>query len=427
MSDSQPALPERELDEATTLAEGSEERAQGLLRHEVTTSPRSQIICPSCGSSGGENFCTGCGQKLFKTVLLLPGTLIRNQYEVVRELGQGSFGATYLVRDRNLDGKEWVIKVLLSVWGNHEQALNYFRQEANLLARLEHTGIPKVFNFFEWKGHFLLIQDKVPGRSYDKVIEAEGPRSVQEAEQVLRAVLSILLHLHEVATPPVIHRDIKPANLMKTPTDEVWLIDFGAFKRHRSDTAEYVGTSSTSIYTRGYAPPEQIEGREVGPEADLYALGITILVMLTGRRADEIDERTLGGAKAMMASHRSFVEVIEAMIQRDPTRRPKSARSALEWLNARRNTAPHQAPLSIGNDEPSRYDTSLIPSIPKLFEPDPQRVSEDSSNDAPQTKPTRIIGEAFSSDLDRPLPPRESQAKEPPSSKGKISSDLFKL
>jgi hypothetical protein len=206
---------------------------------------------------------------------------VAGRYELVRELGHGAFGRTFLARDRTSD-RAVAIKVLDRRRAADWKAYELFEREAAVLRSLRHQGVPEVHDSFRdvWDGGpaAFLVMEYVDGVSVGEMIE--GKRQLEPAEIVhaFLELLGILDYLHS-RVPPVLHRDIKPSNIILRPDGTPALVDFGSVRRVFLGPDE---AGSTVVGTYGYMPYEQYMG-QASPASDLYALGATFLHLLTGR------------------------------------------------------------------------------------------------------------------------------------------------
>ncbi len=200
---------------------------------------------------------------------------------VEREIGRGAMGAVFEATHLSLQ-RRVAVKVLLPGARSDGLDVQQFIQEARALARIEHQNIVQVHDVGEDSGlHFLVMQLLDGGTVADR-LERQGQFTWEEAARVARDAAHGLAVAHEKG---IVHRDIKPENLMITTENVVKIADFGlAAKAARSGDptvrSEVMGTPS-------YMPPEQIDGRNVDGRADIYSLGCTLYVMLTGRRPFE--------------------------------------------------------------------------------------------------------------------------------------------
>ncbi|KYC41391.1 serine/threonine protein kinase [Scytonema hofmannii PCC 7110] len=214
------------------------------------------------------------------------GQLLAGHYKVLEVLGEGGFGQTYIAEDSHLPGNpKCVLKHLKSSSTDPEileTARRLFQKEAETLQKLgSHDQIPRLFAYFEENQEFYLVQEFVDGYSLNKEITLGLRWTESQVIQLLIEVLSILEFVHSQG---VIHRDIKPSNLIRRASDnQLVLIDFGAIKQLRSQTATRTGHNNLTLIvgTRGYMPSEQIR-RLPRPSSDIYALGMMGIQALTG-------------------------------------------------------------------------------------------------------------------------------------------------
>jgi serine/threonine protein kinase len=214
--------------------------------------------------------------------------LFRDRYEVLRVIGRGGFGVTFLAKNAILPGNPLcVIKQLCPKTTNPkswERARVRFEKEATILGQLgSHSQIPMLVDYFEMNGEFYLVQEYVRGCTVAREVRRHGVRSEAAVKQFLREILPVLQYVHNHR---VIHRDIKPHNILRCEEDgRLVLIDFGAVKEELVQAFEGDGqkTASTNfVGTMGFAPPEQFALRPVYG-SDIYALGVTCLYLLTGK------------------------------------------------------------------------------------------------------------------------------------------------
>jgi serine/threonine-protein kinase len=227
------------------------------------------------------------------------GQLFRDRYAILRILGRGGFGITFLARNARLPGKPLcVIKQLCprtTSSKSWERACQRFEKEAKTLAKLgSHSQIPMLLDYFEGNGEFYLVQEYVRGCTLAREVRRNGTKNEAQVKQFLQEVLSILKYVHQNR---VIHRDIKPQNLLRCEDDgRLVMIDFGAVKETLVDIAEdsdHKTATTNFVGTMGFAPPEQFALRPVFA-SDIYAVGVTCLYLLTGKGPLEFEHDTSG-------------------------------------------------------------------------------------------------------------------------------------
>ncbi|MEM6291349.1 MAG: serine/threonine-protein kinase [Myxococcota bacterium] len=222
----------------------------------------------------------------------------RGRYRLDRPLGEGGFGHAWAATAE--DGAGVVVKQLKLQRMDDWKALELFEREARVLASLSHPNVPAHLEFFAHdgsaphpvaslaeldRGSLVSIYVRVEGRSLEEHIASGQVLDGAALVRLLDRLLEVLGYLHGLQ-PPVIHRDIKPANVIVDAHGEPHLVDFGAIKNHARE-------GSTTVGTFGYFPMEQMMGQSQ-PASDLYALGMTTLVVATRVRPEDmpLDEQT---------------------------------------------------------------------------------------------------------------------------------------
>jgi len=219
-------------------------------------------------------------------------TLFRKRYAVIRLLGRGGFGVTYLARDVALPGRPLCVIKQLSPKVQNPQVLRKarerFEREAKALANLgSHSKIPQLLGYFEASSEFYLVQEYVRGINLARYVKLHGTFSEDQIKLFLREILPIVAYVHK---HQVIHRDIKPPNIIFCQNDgRLVLIDFGAVKEEIAQISSVAPQMTTQfVGTVGFAPPEQLALRP-SYASDIYSLGVTCLYLLTGKPPLEME------------------------------------------------------------------------------------------------------------------------------------------
>jgi TolB-like protein/predicted Ser/Thr protein kinase len=207
---------------------------------------------------------------------------VLGHYQVTAKLGAGGMGEVYRARDEHLD-RDVALKVLPPGTLGDDAARRRFRREAEALSRLNHAHIATVHDFDSSDGIDFLVMEYVPGQTLSQRIGGH-PLSEKDVATLGAEVAAALEEAHEHG---VVHRDLKPANIIVTPKGRVKVLDFGLAQL--SGTAadlERTTTRSESGFegTLAYMAPEQVRGEAIGPRTDIYALGVVLYEMATGRR-----------------------------------------------------------------------------------------------------------------------------------------------
>lgn len=218
---------------------------------------------------------------------LSPGHILNSRYHIESLLGQGGFGAVYKARDANLD-KLVAVKENLDT---SQEAQRQFLREATVLANLSHPNLPRVTDHFiiPDQGQYL-VMDFIEGDDLQRTVEKDGAIDPPRAAHYISQVMDALIYLHG-RTPPVLHRDIKPANIKITPEGKAVLVDFGLVKLYDSHTKTTMGARAI---TPGYSPPEQYGQGSTDVRSDIYALGATFYMLVTGVNPPESVQRVAG-------------------------------------------------------------------------------------------------------------------------------------
>jgi serine/threonine-protein kinase len=198
-------------------------------------------------------------------------------YRIESEIGRGGMGVVYRARHLALD-REYALKLISPALSNDPRFRERFQRESRLAASLEHPNLVKVDHAGDEGGSLYLAMRLVEGSDLRRIVEAEGPLDLSRGAEVLGGVAAGLDAAHARG---LIHRDVKPANVLVTDDGRPVLGDFGV--AHVLEGAGDLTEAGTVIGTPHYMAPEQAAGQTPGPECDIYALGVMLFQMLTGR------------------------------------------------------------------------------------------------------------------------------------------------
>ncbi|WP_052050373.1 serine/threonine-protein kinase [Leptolyngbya sp. KIOST-1] len=299
--------------------------------------------------------------------------LLGGHYRVLRQLSQGSFGDTYLAEDTHRFQELCVLKEFNpQVPGKLalDKAQTLFEREASILYQINHPQVPRFRELLRDEGRLFLVQDYVEGPTYRELLDRrrayEGRFSEAEVVQFLMQTLPLLQYLHSIG---IVHRDISPDNLIQRNADgRPVLIDFGGVKqlvvnvRYQLGVAQpYQATDGTvtRLGTVGYAPDEQLQSGQVSPASDLYALGVTALVLLTGKDPAALydDRRDRWSWPEQVELSDTLGQVLTRLVAQNPADRYPSAGQALAALNLA-----HPDPLSAAWAQP--MPIRMQPAVP---------------------------------------------------------------
>lgn len=223
-----------------------------------------------------------------------PDDILAGRFRIEDEIGSGAYGAIYLARDMQT-GDELAVKALPPPGqGASETAVGRFERELKVVRNLQAPSIVQVVDYGETDdGVLYMVMEYVDGETLEQEVQAEGGFEVDVALSVTRQIASALHTAHQAG---VIHRDLKPANIMLTPSAtgyDVKVLDFGMAKlsaRLGGESIVALTRDGMAVGTPRYIAPEQARGSpDIGPWTDVYALGLLLFEMLTGRKAVQHD------------------------------------------------------------------------------------------------------------------------------------------
>jgi serine/threonine protein kinase len=269
-------------------------------------------------------------------------TILQQRYRVLKSIGEGGFGRTYLATDQSRFGEQCAVKELCMSARSRSRlskAREFFQQEAALLYQLQHPQIPRFWATFEERDRMFLVQDFVPGRTYEQLLgdRANQNQAFTEAE-VWRFLLQVLPVLGYIHSQGVVHQDIAPDNIILRENDLLpVLIDFGVVKQLANRLqGEQTALSTVNVGKPGYAPVEQLGSGYAYPNSDLYALAVTALVLLTGRPAVDLfeGERVNWAWRNWVSISDGLANVLGKMLSYQPLDRYQSAVEVFQALQS---------------------------------------------------------------------------------------------
>jgi serine/threonine protein kinase, bacterial len=295
---------------------------------------------------------------------LMTTQLLNDRYQIIRTLGSGGFGDTFLAEDTHMPSRRLcVVKCLRPIQTDpqiNQLVQERFQREAAILEALGsgHSQIPMLYAYFydQIGQQFYLVQEWVDGDTLGTIIHQQGKLNEAEVRQILIALLPVFDYVHSQG---MIHRDVKPENIIlrQSPTQVVtlWdrqpvLIDFGAVRETMGAAINSQGrpTQSIVIGTPGYMPSEQSIGRPVY-SSDLYSLGMTAIYLLTGKQPQdfEINPHTSDILWQTDVNHASpqLMDILNKAISFNPRDRYQMAREFLAALQGETQSAVTQVVL----------------------------------------------------------------------------------
>lgn len=358
------------------------------------------------------------------------GTIIDSRYLIQKVLGQGGLGRTYLALDTHRFNELCVLKEFAPFGSGQydlEKSRNLFKREAKILHQITHPQIPKFLACFEGKNRLFLVQEYVKGKTYSQLLQERQQQgqvfSEVEVSRWLMNMLPILIYIHQRG---IIHRDISPDNIMQPQEEELpVLIDFGVGKLTNlsySETENFSNNHSHSFVGKmsfvgkiGYAPREQISMGRCSPSSDLYALGVTAIVLLTGKMPTLLlDQYSLEWKWRRYAqTSREFTQIIDKMIEDRPMQRYQASEEVIANLQELK----HHREDTLTPELTEITDAHFYQKIPLFAEKQSQKTSKKSQSDLiPTSDEETILNPSFSSGVqsDRHLKPNHLLNSTPP-------------
>ncbi|HJT63570.1 MAG TPA: Stk1 family PASTA domain-containing Ser/Thr kinase [Candidatus Limnocylindria bacterium] len=212
-----------------------------------------------------------------------PGVrVIAGRYRLIAPVGEGGMATVWRAMDEQL-GREVAVKILRPQFGADPGFAARFRNEARAAGALSHPNVVQVYDFGTDvnSGDQYIVMQLVEGEDLASILRERGPLEIDEAVLIGASVADALDAAHRAG---LIHRDIKPGNILLTQGGRTLVTDFGISRAVAEASMTVTGTTIGSVH---YFSPEQAAGEEVGPASDIYALGIVIYEMLSGRRPFE--------------------------------------------------------------------------------------------------------------------------------------------
>lgn len=300
------------------------------------------------------------------------GSMVADRYEVEERFSEGGVGLLYRAHDHKL-GREVALKVMRSELSNHSALRPRFEQEAGALVALGHPHIVAIHDYGHVGDRPYIVMSLLHGRTLRRELD-EGPMQEEAAFDILRQLLQGLAYAHDQG---VAHRDLKPSNifLQRFPTqpDVVKMLDFGfaAFLDGEDGERNDLAEQELGFGTPAYMPPEQLRGQLARPQSDVYAVGLVLFEMLTGKRPYEGDTRALMRAQLrqalpelsernpQVAASEPLRVLLRRATEKDPEARYPDAAAMLQALSELPRPATYASAAVSGERPVSRVDIPL--------------------------------------------------------------------
>ncbi len=303
---------------------------------------------------------------------LMAEQLLSGRYRLLRLLGTGGMASVYLAEDLRL-GRRVAVKILHPQFSADPSFVARFEQEARIAAGLSHPNLVQVYDVGHDDDRHYIVMEYIEGETLKELINRQGALPISRALNIARGVLSALAvaHAHHL-----IHRDIKSQNILLTESGDVKVTDFGIAREMGQTTAATLTATGMIIGTVQYFSPEQAQGRPATLKSDIYAVGIVLYEMLTGKlpfEADnplavamqQINQAPQQPARLNPAIPSSVQAIVLKALSKNPDNRYSTAGEMLAAIDAARGAAsqpthgvPRHAPAALGA---SRTSTRPLP------------------------------------------------------------------
>jgi serine/threonine-protein kinase len=342
------------------------------------------MYCSRCGTQNDDasKFCRSCGLDLAATPvqggepteLELVRQELKEEYEILEELGRGGMAIVFKARERQLE-RDVAIKVLPFSLAFDKEFVERFQREARTSAKLEHPNIIPIYRVGRSGRVIYFVMKFLRGKPLSAVLAARGSLPAGEIRQVLAQVARALAYAHKSG---IVHRDIKPDNIMFDEHGHAVVTDFGIAK---AATGGKLTGTGMSIGTPHYMSPEQARAQALDGRSDIYSLGVVAYQCLTGSVPYDGEDSFSIGYKHIMeelptppldsADKRELFEIIRKMMTKSPDERFQTAEELSQVLEGGARfspvpfaSAPTRAMASVGSTRFTTAPTTPIPRVP---------------------------------------------------------------
>ena len=269
------------------------------------------------------------------SVRFTPGSMLADRYRIVALLGKGGMGEVYRAEDVKL-GQQVALKFLPAQFAADREKLQRLYDEVRLGRQVSHPNVCRMYDVTEWEGHHFLAMEYIDGEDLASLLRRIGKLPHDKALDIARDLCAGLAAAHGLG---IIHRDLKPANVMIDGRGDARITDFGL-----AALAEDLERRHEIAGTPAYMAPEQLEGGTVTQKTDLYALGLILYEMFTGKRVFEgatlgeiVSQQKSSSSQSSLSSRTAELEpavqrVIVRCLEQDAAKRPGSIHAVIAAL-----------------------------------------------------------------------------------------------
>ena len=251
-------------------------------------------------------------------------TTFNDTYEIKSVIGRGGMSTVYLAEHKRLHTR-WAVKEV-----RKEQGAKFdFLAESNILKRLKHPMLPTIVDIFEDPVNIYIVEDFVEGITLEDLLKQQKKVDEALALQWLRDLCDVLRYLHTQQPNPIIYRDLKPSNIMLQPDGSLKLIDFGIAREYKQES----NADTTYVGTKGYAAPEQFGTAQTDARTDIYALGVTIYHLVTGKSPYEPPYQFVPVRELDKTLSHGIEYILNKCVQLEPESRYQNVDELLKDLN----------------------------------------------------------------------------------------------
>ena len=291
------------------------------------------------------------------------GESLRHNYQLGEQVGSGSFGIVYRAQQLRLE-RAVAVKVVRPQYADHPDFIRRFEAEAHMVARLEHPHIVPLYDYWREPGAAYLVMRYIRGGSLLTLLE-QGPPPLASMLRIVEHVGTALQYAHRAG---VIHRDVKPANVLLDEDGNAYLADFGIAK-DLAHPEVALSLAEAFVGSPAYSSPEQIRAEALTPQTDIYALGVLLYELLTGKRpfqgpttGDYIQQQLSTDMPVLAAGRDGLPTALDRVVQRAtaklPTARYADVGQLLVDLYAALDALPHPSPTP--SEQPAAPPTLVL-------------------------------------------------------------------
>jgi serine/threonine-protein kinase len=261
---------------------------------------------------------------------LEPGDVVEERYEYVKRIGRGAFGTVLLMHDTVVD-EHLILKFLNPNVATDEEMIKRFVHELRYSRKITHKNVIRIYDFLTIGGLYAISMEYFPSHTLGDEVKSESALPIPKALKFAMDIATGMAVAHHVG---IIHRDLKPANVLINDDDLLKIVDFGVAAIRTGGDTQLTKTGYV-IGSPKYMAPEQILGKKVDEQADIYSLGVIAYEMLSGvppyTRGDHMSvmyQHVQGKAKTVHELNENVPEALSQLVGRlmsvDKSRRPKS-------------------------------------------------------------------------------------------------------